>query len=175
MLAKSVYASAVKVNNNGVSQQPLPRKKQPNKRRSINNNNDYRNIKFDSFVEEDGFTTVVSRKKRHQKVMGTRTPSTVKCAPRFYDIFVGNFDLSVGCDDINKYILKETYIKALRIEEVETRKTNANLKKKFKCLYLKEVVSCLPMFGLKEYFVINIIILKIDIEPDFFLFEVLVS
>ena len=58
--------------------------------------------------------------------MGTRTPSTVKCAPRFYDIFVGNFDLSVGCNDIKRYILKETNIKALRIEEVETRNTNAN-------------------------------------------------
>ena len=49
--------------------------------------------------------------------MGTRTPSTIKCAPRFYDKFVGNFDLSLGRDDIKRYILKEANIKALRIEE----------------------------------------------------------
>ena len=126
-LTKNSYSSAVRSNNNIVSQKSSSWKKQPYQRRNINNNNndDYGNIKSDSFVEEDGFTTVFSRKKRHKKVMGTRTPSTVKYAPRFYDIFVGNFDLSVECDDIKRYILKEANIKALRIEEVETRNTNA--------------------------------------------------
>lgn len=119
------YASAVKAKSKAQEIKKTKQIESPKYTKNSYLNNINRVNKLASETDEDGFTKVVSRRKRHQKVLGTRSSTTMKSAPRSYDLFVGNFNCDVEGEDIKKYIFEESKIVASQIEEVKTRNRNA--------------------------------------------------
>lgn len=70
-------------------------------------------------VDAEGFTTV--RRKR-QRIVGTNTKSakSIKSAARYYDLYIGNCDPSLTCDELKRYIFDETSISVISVEELNT-------------------------------------------------------
>ncbi|CAF2129717.1 unnamed protein product [Rotaria magnacalcarata] len=79
--------------------------------------------------DEDGFKMVQNKRKKEYGIIGKKKLEDgikFRSVKKFYDLFIGQCELSVSCEDIKDYVKSEHSIEINEIEKLVTRNNSVN-------------------------------------------------